>query len=95
PYIERIIKGDGLLEDAYDKSLFGHLGSLGTYTNDQYNVEPFKGKGTPGVRLDRIFVSRKIEVFCHAIDPFTSEGKPSSDHQAVIADLFISPLKTT
>lgn len=91
PYIERIIKDNGRMEDAFDKSLFGNVGSLGTYTNDQYNVEPFRGRGTPSVRLDRIFVSRKIEVFAHAIDPFTSEGKPSSDHQAVIADLYIPP----
>lgn len=89
PYIESILKEDNLIEDAFNKSLFGNVGSSGTYTNDQYNVEPFKGRGTAGARLDRIFVSRKIEVFSHAIDPFISGGKPSSDHQAVIADLHI------
>ena len=89
PYIESIVKTDHKVEDAYNKTLFGNVGSLGSYTNDHLNADPFRGPGTPGVRLDKIFVSPKIEVFSHAIVRFISGGKPSSDHQAVIADLYI------
>lgn len=88
PYTESLLLEGRTLEDAYSKSLFGNIGSLGTYTNDELNIEPFNGLGTPGVRLDRIYV-KKLEVFVHAIEPFMVKKKPASDHQAVIVDVLI------
>lgn len=88
PRILQILRSASI-EDAYDKSLFGTFGSEGTYTNDEHNADPFKGRGTPGVRLDRIFVSQKVKVLAHVIEPFLTEGKPPSDHQAVVAHVYI------
>lgn len=87
-YVHRILtKGD--LKDAKDVSILGHLGPLSTFSNAPDEGIPFKGTGTPGVFLDRIYVSKGINVLMHAVQPGTVDGHFPSDHLPVIIDLIV------
>lgn len=86
--IEAILKG-GLLDDAREVALLGHVGPLSTYTNTVDEIAPFKGNGTPGVFLDHIFVTKDITVLIHAVEPGLVDGLYPSDHLPLIADIVL------
>ncbi len=77
------------LQDSIDKSLVGHVGPIGTFTNNPPSILPFEGTGSPGVFLDHIYVSKGITVLIHAVQPATIDGHFPSDHQPVLIDCVI------
>jgi endonuclease/exonuclease/phosphatase family metal-dependent hydrolase len=85
----------GVLQNARDCSLLGHLGPISTFTNHSEDILPFKGTGTPGVFLDHIYVNRSIRVLIHAVQPSTVNGHFPSDHMPVMIDFIIPTRKTT
>ena len=87
-YVHRILIQKGM-RDAQEVSVLGHLGPLSTFTNAPSSVAPFMGTGTPGVILDYIYVSRKIGVLLHAVQPAQVDGHFPSDHMPVVVDFFI------
>lgn len=87
-YIHRILT-QGSLKDAKEVSILGYLGPLSTFSNDKDDVAPFKGTGTPGVFLDRIYVSKDVKVLIHAVQPGTVDGHFPSDHLPVLIDFVI------
>lgn len=84
-YIHRILTA-GALRDAKEVAILGHLGPLSTFSNAEDNTIPFQGTGTPGVFLDRIYVSPNINVLIHAVQPGTVDGHFPSDHLPVLID---------
>lgn len=74
------------LKDAREVSHLGHLGPFGTFTNASDDGIPFKGTGTPGIFLDHIYVSNKVDVLMHAVQPGTVNGHFPSDHLPVLMD---------
>lgn len=87
-YIHRILT-EKVLKDSKEISLLGHLGPIGTFTNNGKDIVPFAGTGTPGVFLDHIYVSKGIKVLIHAVESGTVDGWYPSDHMPVIADIVI------
>lgn len=77
------------LRDSMTRSVVGHLGPIATFTNKEGDIQPFKGTGTPGVILDHIYVSKKIQVLIHAVQPAQVNGHFPSDHMPVIADCVV------
>lgn len=84
--VHRILTKD-LLKDSQQVALLGHVGPLSTFTNIVGDNIPFRGLGTPGVMLDRIYVGPGIEVLIHAVQSGTIEGHFPSDHMPVIVDI--------
>lgn len=81
----------GSMADAREISLLGHLGPLATFTNScTKEAKAFTGTGTPGVFLDHIYVSDKVKVLLHAIEPATVDGLFASDHMPVIVDCLLN-----
>lgn len=87
-YIHRILTS-GALKDAKEVSLLGHLGPIATFTNENEDPIPFKGRGTPGVFLDHIYVSPGINVIIHAVQPGTVDGHFPSDHLPILIDFIL------
>jgi endonuclease/exonuclease/phosphatase family metal-dependent hydrolase len=87
------ILSEKFLTDARNLALIGHLGPLSTFSNAIDDVIPFKGMGTPGIFLDHIFVSSKIQVLVHAVQPGTVDGHFPSDHLPVFADVILKDSK--
>lgn len=87
-YMHRLLT-QGALKDAKDVSILGHVGPLSTFSNKGESPVAFKGKGTPGVFLDHIYVSKNIHVLMHAVQAGTVNGHFPSDHLPVIIDFFI------
>lgn len=90
-YIHRILS-KGALKNSQEQSLIGHFGPISTFTNDENNekeVKPFQGTGTPGVILDHIYVSDKVIVLTHAVEKGTVDGHFPSDHMPVLVDVLI------
>ncbi|MBS0637690.1 MAG: endonuclease/exonuclease/phosphatase family protein [Verrucomicrobia bacterium] len=77
------------LQDSIDVSLVGHVGPIGTFTNNPPAILPFEGTGTPGVILDHIYVSKDITVLLHAVQPGTVDGHFPSDHMPVVIDCVV------
>ncbi|MCE5293163.1 MAG: hypothetical protein LLF94_00930, partial [Chlamydiales bacterium] len=77
------------LKDSIDTSRVGHVGPIGTFTNQDPSILPFEGTGTPGVFLDHIYVSDRIVVLLHAVQPATVDGHFPSDHQPVLIDCYL------
>jgi len=88
-YLHRqLIRGG--LTDAKDLSILGHLGPISTFTNgSQDDPRAFHGTGTPGIFLDRIYVSPGIQVLIHAVQSGTVEGHYPSDHMPIFIDLYL------
>lgn len=87
-YIHRILS-QGALKQAQHLSLLGHFGPLSTFTNSADDIHPFQGTGTPGIVLDHIYVSNKLSVLSHAVEPATVEGHFPSDHMPVLIDFIV------
>jgi len=87
-YIDDILTKN-TLQDSIDVSLVGHVGPIGTFTNNPPAVLPFEGTGTPGVFLDHIYVSKGITVLIHAVQPGTVDGHFPSDHMPVVIDCVV------
>lgn len=87
-YIHRILS-QGALKNAQSISLLGHFGPLSTFTNDETDVHPFQGTGTPGIVLDYIYVSNKLTVLAHGTEPGTVDGHFPSDHMPVLIDFIV------
>ena len=77
------------LQDSINVSLVGHVGPIGTFTNNPPSILPFEGTGTPGVFLDHIYVSKGITVLIHAVQPGTVDGHFPSDHMPVVIDCVV------
>ncbi|MBA3957088.1 MAG: endonuclease/exonuclease/phosphatase family protein [Parachlamydiaceae bacterium] len=88
-YIHRILT-KGPLKDAKEQSLLGHLGPLSTFTNATEEAIPFTGKGTPGIVLDHIYITKGITVLVHAVQPATVGGHFPSDHMPIFSDILIN-----
>lgn len=87
-YVHKTLTEGGLC-DAKERSLLGHLGPISTFTNEGEDSTPFKGKGTPGVFLDHIYVTKGIKVLMHAVQSGKVEGHFPSDHMPVVVDFLI------
>lgn len=87
-YIHRILT-ESVFTDSRELSLLGHIGPIGTFTNDGEDPTPFRGTGTPGIFLDHIYVSKGFKVLLHAVQPGKVDGHYPSDHMPVIADVII------
>lgn len=87
-YIHRLLTKN-VFRDSFEVSLLGHLGPISTFTNAPEDGIPFQGFGTPGVFLDRIYVSKEIIVLIHAVQSGTVNGYFPSDHMPVIIDYLI------
>lgn len=87
-YIHRILT-QGALREAREYSLLGHLGPISTFTNGADDGIPFKGRGTPGVFLDHIYVTKGVIVLLHAVQPATVGGHFPSDHMPVLIDCLL------
>lgn len=87
-YIHRLLTAE-LFEDSLETALLGHFGPMSTYTNDTKDILPFRGQGTPGVILDHIYVSDRIEVLVHAVQPATVDDFYPSDHMPVFIDFLL------
>lgn len=85
-YIHRLFSNEGF-KDAIDTAVLGHLGPIATYTNAPHTGHiPFRGQGTPGVYLDRIYVSEQVQVLIHAVQAGTVDDFYPSDHMPVLID---------
>lgn len=87
-YIQRLLS-EKSMRNAREVSLLGHLGPIGTFSNNGITGVPFQGTGTPGIFLDHIFVSKDILVLLHAVQPGTVSGYYPSDHFPVLIDLIV------
>lgn len=87
-YIHRLLTKN-IFKDSSEVSLLGHLGPISTFTNAPGDGIPFQGKGTPGVLLDRIYVSKGMMVLIHAVQSGKVNGHFPSDHMPVIIDILI------
>jgi endonuclease/exonuclease/phosphatase family metal-dependent hydrolase len=87
-YIERVLTENNL-EDAKNKSIFGHFGPLCSITNSRKNLAPFAGPELIGFILDHILVNDRVEVFTHGIDTARVNGEFPLDHFPVVADIFL------
>lgn len=88
-HIHRIFAKSGL-RNSHELSLLGHFGPIGSFTNRDPDIAPFRGTGTPGIILDYIYVSPDtIRVLAHAIEQATVNGHYPSDHLPVVTDLLI------
>ncbi len=87
-YIQRILS-QGSLKNSQSVSLLGHFGPLSTFTNTGTETSPFQGTGTPGVFLDHVFVSPKVQVLTHGVECGTVEGHYPSDHMPVVVDFLV------
>ncbi len=88
-YIHRILS-KGSLKNSHELSLLGHFGPISTFTNNNPSIEPFQGTGTPGIILDYIYVSKKVTVLTHAVEPGVVDGHFPSDHMPVLIDFLIN-----
>ena len=91
-YTQALIKKD-LFIDAKDKSILGHIGPIGSFTNKGEDIAPFQGTGTPGIYLDHIYVSSDVTVLLHATNPATENSLWPSDHMPLIADIALPEKK--
>lgn len=87
-YIHRILS-KGALKNSHERSLLGHFGPISTFTNSSTDTKPFQGTGTPGIILDYIYISDKITVLTHAVEPGTVDGHFPSDHMPVLIDFLV------
>lgn len=89
-YIMQVIE-EGGVRDARKLAVKGHYGLISSTNFSNEEMREFSGDGEPGVILDHIFVSPRISVRTHAIDPARVDGLFTSDHFPVIADVVICP----
>lgn len=87
-YLHRLLT-EKLFQDASDVAILGNFGPLATYTNDSRSILPFRGQGTPGVILDHIYVSDKVQVLVHAVQPATVNKLYPSDHMPIFIDFLL------
>jgi endonuclease/exonuclease/phosphatase family metal-dependent hydrolase len=87
-YLHRLLTQKHL-KDAKEEAVLGHLGPIATFTNEGEDPTPFKGRGTPGIFLDHMYVSSGITVISHAVQPATVDGYYPSDHMPLIMDIII------
>ena len=87
-YVAKILTKKSL-KDSLDASVLGHVGPIGTFTNNYPGIIPFEGTGTPGVFLDHIYVTSGITVLLHAVQPATVDGHFPSDHMPVVIDCVV------
>jgi endonuclease/exonuclease/phosphatase family metal-dependent hydrolase len=78
---------EGLVIDSSKRPIFGHFGPISSTNFSNETKKPFCSVGDPGVILDHIFVSDKIEVLAHGIDGAKVDGHFPSDHLPVIIDI--------
>jgi endonuclease/exonuclease/phosphatase family metal-dependent hydrolase len=89
-YVHQILTKE-LLKDSQEIALLGHVGPLSSFTNlPGPDTRPFQGLGTPGVMLDRAYVSQGIEVIIHAVEPAKVNGCFPSDHMPLLVDFIIA-----
>ncbi|HEV8052255.1 MAG TPA: endonuclease/exonuclease/phosphatase family protein [Parachlamydiaceae bacterium] len=89
-YIHRILS-KGVLKNSREQSLIGHFGPISTFTNNEStSSKAFQGTGVPGIFLDYIYVSDKVTVLTHAVEPGTVDGHFPSDHMPVLIDFLIN-----
>ena len=83
PY-QILTKGDGseALKDARYISVHGHHGPTGTSSG-------FKVAGTPGRKIDYIFIKNGVQVLQHGVLSDTWDGRFPSDHLPVLAEVII------
>jgi endonuclease/exonuclease/phosphatase family metal-dependent hydrolase len=86
PPYEILVSGDGIpenaLTDAMKASIHGHHGPTGTMSG-------FEKPGTPGRRIDFIFVKNAVTVLQHGILADSFDGRYPSDHLPVLAEITI------
>ena len=70
------------LQDARYLSVHGHHGPTGTMSS-------FKVAGTPGRKIDHIFVKNGVRVLQHGVLSETYDGRFPSDHLPVLAEVVI------
>lgn len=87
-YLEDILT-ENLFYNAKEVSLLGHVGPHATFTNGPNNATPFQGEGTPGIYLDRIFVTEDIQVLIHAVQQGTVDNSFPSDHMPIFIDCLL------
>jgi len=85
-YIVQILTS-GKMYDSKDRTIVGHLGPISSTNFNSETRENFTGSGTPGVILDRIFVTSNVYVWMHGIDPAKVNGDYGSDHLPVVTDV--------
>jgi endonuclease/exonuclease/phosphatase family metal-dependent hydrolase len=92
-YIHRLLTKNQF-HNASEVALLGHYGPISTFTNDPKDGigTPFLGTGCPGVMLDRFYVSNKVEVLVHAVQPARVDGQFASDHMPIFMDCYFSGL---
>lgn len=83
--IVALIEESGVEESAR-KAILGHFGPISSTNFCAEEKKAFCSLGTPGVILDHIFVSDRVKIFSHGIDPATVNGYWPSDHFPVIVE---------
>jgi endonuclease/exonuclease/phosphatase family metal-dependent hydrolase len=88
-YIHRLLTKHKL-HNASEIALLGHYGPISTFTNDPKEGigTPFSGTGCPGVMLDRFYVSDRVEVLVHAVQPARVDHQFASDHMPIFMDCY-------
>lgn len=88
-FIHRILSSaNSFVRDAREYAALGHVGPIATFTSE--DSTPFQRVGTPGVILDRIYVSSSVKVLVHAIQPAKVDGHFPSDHLPVFIDFIVT-----
>jgi endonuclease/exonuclease/phosphatase family metal-dependent hydrolase len=86
PPYEILTTGDGnsdqALADAMKVSVHGHHGPTGTFSG-------FERPGTPGHRIDFIFVKNGVKVLQHGILSDTFDRRFPSDHLPVLVEILV------
>ena len=72
----------GSLRDARCLSVHGHHGPTGTWSG-------FEVAGTPGEKVDHIFVKNGVRVLQHGVLSDTFDGRFPSDHLPVLVEVII------
>ena len=72
----------GSLRDARYLSIHGHHGPTGTWSG-------FEVAGTPGEKIDHIFVKNGVRVLQHGVLSDTFDGRFPSDHLPVLVEVII------
>lgn len=86
--IVRIIE-NGCVLDSFKCAALGHFGPISSTNFCSEKKKPFSSEGEPGIILDHIFVSERIQVLSHGIDAAKVDGHFPSDHFPVIIDAII------
>lgn len=89
-YIERCMTA-GAMRNALGYCILGRLGPISTFTNSgASDTRPFRGTGTPGVMLDKAYVSPQVTVLMQAVDTVRVDGQYPSDHMPLILDVVLN-----